>query len=192
MKGNTPREHDHRLNWREMFDTCVSNTGTLESGWLIATPHLPEFGLAPLTDPFSPIDVSTFVAKAKGGLLFEDSLGVCSFCTMVAVSTLAESISAATGWDFTKDEALKVGFRVANLLRAFNLKNGITAELDAPSPRYGSTPHDGKFAGTSIAPVWNEMLLNYYELMGWDTETGKPLPKTLEELDLSHIIKDIW
>ncbi|MFC2070816.1 aldehyde ferredoxin oxidoreductase family protein [Chloroflexota bacterium] len=192
MKGNTPREHDHRLNWREMFDTSVSNTGTLESGWLIATPHLPEFGLSPITDPFSPIEVSTFVAKTKGGMLFEDSLGVCSFCTMVAISTLSESISAATGWDFTQDEALKAGFRITNLLRVYNIKNGIGGELDAPSPRYGSTPHDGKFAGTGIGPVWKEMLNNYYTLMGWDKETGKPLPETLEDLDLGHVVKDIW
>jgi len=192
MKGNTPREHDHRLNWREMFDTCVSNTSTLESGWLIASPHLQEFGLTPLTDTFSPIEVSTFVARAKGGLLFEDSLGVCSFCTMVAMSTLAESVSAATGWDFTTEEALKVGFRIANLLKAYNLRNGMTAEMDAPSPRYGSTPHDGKFAGTGIGPVWKDMLRNYYQLMGWDAETGKPLPDTLKDLDLEYVVKDIW
>ncbi|MEM4194104.1 MAG: aldehyde ferredoxin oxidoreductase N-terminal domain-containing protein, partial [Nitrososphaeria archaeon] len=31
LKGNTPRGHDHRNRWTEQFDTCVSNTGTLET-----------------------------------------------------------------------------------------------------------------------------------------------------------------
>lgn len=57
---------------------------------------------------------------------------------------------------------------------------GIPAEMDAPSPRYGSTPVDGPAKGNSIMVYWNELRANYYELMGWDRETGKPLPDTLE------------
>ena len=82
MKGNTPRSHDHRMNWREQFDTCVSNTSTLESGWQTPQPHLSEYGASPIADPLSPMEVSTFVARAKPGLPFEDSLGTCTFCTV--------------------------------------------------------------------------------------------------------------
>lgn len=189
-KGNTPRSHDHRNGWREMFDTCVSNTGTLEAAWQIAAPNLKELDIAPLADQFSPLDVSTYVARMKGGMLFEDSLGTCAFCTQGGVKILSEMVSAATGWDFTMAEGLKVGFRVANLLRVFNLRHGIPAEMDAPSPRYGSVTTDGPHAGKDISPHWKEMLSNYYGLMGWDT-TGKPLPETLENLGLGHITKDI-
>jgi aldehyde:ferredoxin oxidoreductase len=35
------------------------------------------------------------------------------------------------------------------------------------------------------------MLENYYKLMGWDVKTGKPLPETLEKLDLKELIKDL-
>jgi aldehyde:ferredoxin oxidoreductase len=35
------------------------------------------------------------------------------------------------------------------------------------------------------------MLRNYYELMGWDPETGIPLPSTLEGLGLGHVSKDL-
>lgn len=189
MKGNTPRSHDHRLNWRELFDTSVSNTGTLESAWYIGRPNYQDLGVTPLSNPLSPVDVSTFVARTKGGFLFEDSLATCTFCTQTSIRMLSELVSAATGWDFTAAEALKVGVRIANLLRVFNLKHGIPAELDAPSPRYGSTPVDGKFAGKGIAPVWKEMLNNYYQLMGWD-KSGKPLPETLESLGLGYVIKE--
>ena len=32
LKGATPRGHDHRAVWPEMFETCVSATGTIQSG----------------------------------------------------------------------------------------------------------------------------------------------------------------
>ena len=32
------------------------------------------------------------------------------------------------------------------------------------------------------------MLENYYRFMGWDVETGKPLPETLRNLGLEHVV----
>ena len=37
---------------------------------------------------------------------------------------------------------------------------------------------------------WSWMVNNYYTLMGWDPDTGTPLPETLKKLDLSELIKD--
>lgn len=65
-------------------------------------------------------------------------------------------------------------------------------QSNAPSTRYGSAPIDGPFQGISVEPVWKAMVGRYYELMGWDVKTGKPLPETLERLGLEHVIKDIW
>ncbi len=154
--------------------------------------HVTDYGASPISDPLSPMEVSTFVARAKPGLPFEDSLGTCTFCTKTVISTLAETVAAATGWDFTTAEALNAGRRTINLLRVFNLKNGISGELDRPSVRYGSTPVDGKLQGKGSGPYWNDMLKNYYQIMGWDTATGKPLPETLTALGLGHTVKDIW
>ena len=103
-----------------------------------------------------------------------------------------KAVKAATGWDMSREEALQVGRRAANLMRAFNLRNGLTADLDAPSPRYGSTPVDGPAKGVSIMPHWDQMRRDYYELVGWDRETGKPLPETLKSLGLEHIIDHVW
>lgn len=159
---------------------------------MIGLPNYQEMGLSPLTNPNAPLDVSTFVVKTKGGFLFEDSLATCTFCTQGGVKILSELVSAATGWDFTIDEALTVGLRTANLLRVFNLKQGIAGDLDKPSPRYGSTPVDGPRKGTGIGSVWGEMIRNYYRLLGWDEETGKPLPETLKKLGLERAIPELW
>jgi aldehyde:ferredoxin oxidoreductase len=36
------------------------------------------------------------------------------------------------------------------------------------------------------------MLYDYYNLMGWDLKTGKPYRKTLEDLGLEDVARDLW
>jgi aldehyde:ferredoxin oxidoreductase len=36
------------------------------------------------------------------------------------------------------------------------------------------------------------MLSAYYQVRGWDTETGKPSQEKLLELGLDDIAKDLW
>jgi len=180
--GNTPRGYDHRAFWTEMFDKLTSNTGTLESRPFHA------FGVG----IFSPQEVVAITASGKGRMSFEDTLGTCRFATLVEMKTLAEALSAATGWDFSEDEAETIGLRIVNLTRAYNFRCGHRRELEAPSPRYGSAPVDGPAQGKSIAPELNCMLNSYYQQMGWDEKSGKPLPDTLRRLGLEQAIKDIW
>ena len=188
MKGHAPRGHDHRGMWREMFDTAVADMGTYESGYL--GPKDPD--THSLKDRFSPEDVSTHVAKAKARRQFEDTLGSCVFCTRTQLRPVVEALNLVTGWDFTIKEAQDVGSRVSNLMRAFNIKHGVPIELEQPSPRWSSTPTDGPAKGISIAPHWEGMLDNYYRLMGWDRQTGKPLPETLRSLGLDSVVADLW
>ena len=124
-------------------------------------------------------------------MIFEDSLVTCRFNTTNASNILVKAVDAATGWDMDLQEAMQVGKRAVNLARVFNLRAGIGAELDRPSPRYGSTPPDGVMAGKGFMPHWDNMLENYYRLMGWDENTGKPLPETLKALGLESVISQL-
>ncbi len=189
MKGNTPRGHDHRVNWTMLFDTCVSQMST-DEGHSVLRPE--DLGLERLTTPFSPEEVAKSNAQTKGAVQFEDTLGTCRFTTRTDLKLLAEALEAATGWEFSVNETMEVGKRIVNLLRAFNMRHGHTAEMDAPSPRYGSAPPDGPAKGVTIVPDWEKMRSIYYEQMGWDKETGKPLPETLARLGLEHVIPDLW
>jgi aldehyde:ferredoxin oxidoreductase len=186
MKGNTPRGHDHRTSWGEMFDTAVSNTGTIETHTSLSAQPPYNAGAG------NPQGTTEGVALTKGIMNFNDSLGNCRFPTGLNHALLTEATSAITGWDLSLEETKNIGLRSVNLMKAFNLRAGITKELDAPSARYGSTPVDGPTEGVSIRPQWDSMLRNYYQLMGWDEETGKPLPETLKKLDLEYVIRDIW
>ncbi|MDP2660519.1 MAG: aldehyde ferredoxin oxidoreductase C-terminal domain-containing protein, partial [Dehalococcoidia bacterium] len=181
-KGHAPRGHDHRARWTEILDYATSGTGTIETGPLA------------VSDPFSPEAVAAVVAGGKSRL-FVDSLVTCMFPTMTMtdnkVGHLVEILNAATGWDFTESEAERVGLRIANLLRVFNLRHGIGIEVEQPSLRYGSAPVDGPIQGKSIVPSWEALLDEYYRLMGWDRKTGYPLPETLRGLGLTVALGDI-
>ncbi|MCX6012868.1 MAG: aldehyde ferredoxin oxidoreductase C-terminal domain-containing protein, partial [Chloroflexi bacterium] len=183
-KGHTPRSIDHRAKWSEMFDTATSNVGTVETG---------AFNVI---DQSSPVEVSAATATAKPARFFKDSLGICLQSTGtyftntigedLAMNRLISLLNAITGWDYSITEMNRMGMRTANMLRIFDLKQGITATMEYPSTRYGSAP---SIEGSqSIMVHWQRMLQNFYKHMGWD-ENGIPLPETLRTLGLEYLIK---
>ncbi|MFC1798330.1 aldehyde ferredoxin oxidoreductase family protein [Thermodesulfobacteriota bacterium] len=198
-KANTMRGHDDRAAWKWMFDQCVSSTGTSQSG---GTPRpLPSFIRSLLEtqdaddrnqNPFSVEAVTDSMIRDKGIVQVEDSLVTCQRCLPDRMEIVVEMLNAVTGWNLSEKETLDVGLRALHLMKVFNLKNGIDASFDVPSKRYSSVPTDGPAVGKSIIPFWTKMLSTYYENMGWDKETGKPLPETLHGLDLGHLVSDIW
>lgn len=185
LKGSTPRGHDHRAIWAEMLDTCVSATSTIQSGSRLTSPG--EFGLPPVSNPFSPWEVAGVNARVEGWWVFIDTLGICRFLTNDPRLTI-ECVNAATGREYTLDDILHIGRRIINQLRVFNFQHGLDPALEAPAPRYGSAPTDGPVQKVSIEPHFKWMKSFYFELMGWDRETGKPLPQTLKSLGLEKLI----
>jgi len=192
LKGNTPRGHDHRARWVEMFDTSLSDTGTLEVGqaYLAPADSLWAIGAEPIREAFSPDKVVQVNAQTAGAMLFEDSLGVCRFNTQGDVVYLARAFKAATGIEMTPQEALRIGRRAMAILRAFSIRHGVGPEKDRPSARYGSTPTDGPAVGLAIQPHWDGMLQDYYQRLGWDA-TGVPRRETMEQLGLVGIADDL-
>lgn len=180
LKGNTPRGHDHRTRWTELFETSVSNTGTLEVGGYMQNPKVMQ--------PGYPEEVVDNLTVLSGNMVFEDSLVTCRFNTGSNMPLLAKAINAATGWDYSPEEGKEMGLRAINLMRIFNIKCGLKG-MDYPSERYGSTPIDGPYKGIGIKQHWDGMLQRYYKQMGWD-ETGQPLPETLKALGLAFAIED--
>lgn len=188
-RGTTPRGHDDRANWLWLFDNCTSSTSVTET---VTGADPVNRNYNPYIDLLSPTEVPALLVARKGIVQFQDSLVLCLHCSGSYLDPLVEMVKATTGWDLTTPEAQEIGLRIATLMRAFNLRHGIPASLDAPSPRYGSTPVDGPAQGKSIMPHLPQMLQTYYEKLGWDKETGKPLPQTLARLKLESVAKDLW
>jgi len=189
-KGVTPRTHDHRGQdrWYELFDTCLTNTSTIEATWAGVHPKFVD--LEEPSDSFSHEQVSTFNARYSGIRQFDDCVGTCRLAAPNPKLVL-ECLNAVTGWNWTLEDAFALGRRVINQLRVFNFRHGMKAEDEMPSTRYGSIPGDGPAEGVNIMGKWPWMVENYYRLMGWDAKTGKPLPETLRNLGLGELVKDL-
>jgi aldehyde:ferredoxin oxidoreductase len=185
FKGASPRGHDHRGRWAELLDTCTSNTSTIEATRGGVFPE--RLGHPPVSDKFSPWEVPAVNAKENGWLQFVDCLGICSFCCPNRAMTV-EAVNAVTGWDLNLQDSLIIGRRIVNLLRVFNFRHGLNPELERPSVRYCSTPVDGPQKSRAINPFIDFMVHSYYESMGWDGETGRPLPQTLKALGLEDVV----
>jgi aldehyde:ferredoxin oxidoreductase len=188
-KGAVPRGHDHRNRWEEMLDTCTSADATMETGNPV---HQTELGLPARINPYDGEQVAKMVAGMRGRRHFEDSLGVCIFTTRTRLENLCRAVSAATGWRYTADEAMRTGRRTAAILRAVLLRCGIGPDTDYPSKRYGSTPVDGPGKGQAISAQWEKMLDTFYGEIGYDRKTTKPKPETLRSLGADWLIKEFW
>ncbi|MBW2669812.1 MAG: aldehyde:ferredoxin oxidoreductase, partial [Deltaproteobacteria bacterium] len=96
-----------------------------------------------------------------------------------------------TGWDFGVDEFRKIGERIYNLERAFNIREGLTRADDTLPKRLLEDPLP---EGPAEGHVNNlDILLDpYYEFRGWDKATGKPTPEKLSELGLDDVIGHIY
>jgi len=122
---------------------------------------------------------------------FMNSAVLCIFPPW-SYSQVAEIIRAATGWDTSIWELLKVGERAANLTRAFNVREGFASGDDDIPDRFFHAFTEGPLAGVAYS---REAFLAakrlYYQMMGWDEETGIPTAAKLHELDLGWVAEEL-
>lgn len=137
------------------------------------------------------IDRFTFQGKADLVPVFQnfaaalDSLLVCLFTSFgVGEEELARILTATTGIEFKSEDLLRVGERIWNLERLFNLREGFTRADDTLPSRFFQKSEDGKADGihpTDFASCLNE----YYCCRSWDEE-GVPTSAKLQALSLKR------
>jgi aldehyde:ferredoxin oxidoreductase len=126
--------------------------------------------------------VRNFAALAEfwSGL---DALLVCPFASapvrILALEDVGTLVAAVTGWDTSSHEVMRWGARRLQLMRIYNLREGLTAADDRLPERFFDEPIDsGPLAGARLdRGRFAAMVATYYQLMGWD-ETGIPYPTT--------------
>lgn len=102
---------------------------------------------------------------------------------------LAEALSGTTGIEYSVEDILTVGERAQTLSRLFNYREGFTKEDDHLPGRVMKAFETGPLAGVEITPeAFDWALHRYYELMGWDRQTGYPQPERLEALGLAELL----
>jgi aldehyde:ferredoxin oxidoreductase len=104
---------------------------------------------------------------------------------------LVEAFRVITGWDITKEELVKTGWRIETMKQSFNVREGMKTPWKYPDRMLGIPPKKvGPRAGATIDEA--ELCKEYYEAIGWDTKTGKPSKKALLELGLDDVAKVLW
>lgn len=122
-----------------------------------------------------------------------DSLSLCMFVwgigSLFTYRDLEDLLKAATGWDCTMFELMKVGERRITMLRQINARQGFTAADDTLPQRLFEPLPDGPAKGQCVdADAWPVMVSQYYEFLGWDAKTGNPKEGKLRELGLEWTI----
>ncbi|MBN1105470.1 MAG: aldehyde ferredoxin oxidoreductase family protein [Deltaproteobacteria bacterium] len=118
-----------------------------------------------------------------------DCAGACLFGTQVGGPIpLCDWMNAVTGWDLTADEYLLAGQRVHLLRHAFNVREGLNPARDfRPHPRLCGIPPLDSGPARKVTVDFDTLARSYYEAMGWEWETGRPLPARLKELGLEEL-----
>jgi aldehyde:ferredoxin oxidoreductase len=134
-----------------------------------------------------------FALKTQYAYSALDTADACQFVfgpswQLLGMEELAGVISAVHGEEFTVADLMTLGARRLNMLRAFNAREGITREQDTLpkklfEPLEGG-PSDGKFIDRD---EFERALATYYEMAGWDPETGNPTAETLDGLGLGWL-----
>ena len=121
-----------------------------------------------------------------------NTAGVCIFGPDTAEYPMVAYLNAVTGWDLTPDEYFKTGKRILNLRKAFSVREGVRpSDSKLPYRAMGSPPlAHGPLKGISVDMEALEE--DFFNIMGWDRDTGGPTPETLKDMELDHLfINDI-
>ena len=129
------------------------------------------------------------VKDLEDALTIFDSVGICKFMGMaLATEEWVDMIANCVGWKFDVSDFRKVGERIYNLARAFNVREGLTRADDSLPKRLVEEPlPEGAAEGHKVEKL-DQLLDAYYEFRNWDKKTGKPTPEKLKELGLEDII----
>jgi len=158
--------------------------------------HIKAYLISPeiLGYPFKmdPHDISD--EKVKMLILFQDltavidAAGMCVFTTFgLGGDDYRDLLNAAFGYNFTTEEWLKVGERIWNAERLFNLKAGLNPEKDDTLPKRLTDEPMPEGPNKGHVVRLKEMLPRYYALRGWNPDGTIPEEK-IKELGLEEYL----
>lgn len=199
VKGAGINIHDWRPFWSAMFGYVIAGTGP--SHQALGVDWIPQAQLG--YSDWMPGIVDTEeealkkvdpVRQTQFAKLFWDTLGICWFAAWGLKDSMrlcSRAVAQTVGWDdFSPHEALLCGERVTNLMRLVYARRGFkkSDEFDI-STRYLEPAPAGPSQGKTVAPYLPAMVDEYYRQMGWNVDTGLPLPETLQRLDMEEFIE---
>ena len=109
--------------------------------------------------------------------------GMCLFATFaVSLKQITPFLHSVTGIEAfgSSDEILKIGERVNNLVRLFNIREGLTKDQDTLPKRFFSEPLKEGPCRDRVVEL-DQLKAEYYLVRGWDSD-GIPTDERLRKL----------
>ena len=118
--------------------------------------------------------------------VFGNCMGYCLVASATGVTAYPLEYNLAffelvTGRKMAFSEAMKIGERVFNMKKAFNIRHGATRAEDTLPERLLKESHKEGMSRGHGARL-DELLPEYYRLRGWDPATGKPTKRNWKNL----------
>ncbi|MGI6721354.1 MAG: aldehyde ferredoxin oxidoreductase family protein [Anaerovoracaceae bacterium] len=165
-KGLEYPQYEPRGSWGMAASYAVSDRGACHMRSYTANSEVFEASVPPYT------------AEGKGQVLYDlgefnaikFSCCLCDLWGTVNYEYMSELLTLITGKEWTVEDMSTVGRRVLNIGRAFNQREGFTRKDDTmPKKLTQEKLKHGPGAGQSIPEeAFQDMLSQYYEIMGWD------------------------
>ena len=136
-------------------------------------------------DPFSKEMKAELVKTQQDFNTVLNACGNCMFSAFaLSLRQICQLLGDATGMDVfsSPDPVLRGGERINNLVRLFNLREGLTRERDRLPGRFSSQPLEEGPARGRVVDL-DPLLDEYYLVRGWDRD-GIPENNKLKELNL--------
>lgn len=176
----SPTGADHMHNFHDTGELDSIDWNDAKGLGILERPPLEEFGS-------DKVRILIYVTDLK---ILDNCLQMCHFLPYV-FHQKTEIVNATTGWNCTDFELMKVGERVFNMARVFNLREGFTEKDDRLPDRFFRPQASGPIS-KGINPQQLETLKHvYYEMRGWDRQTGIPTRGKLAELDIAWVANEL-
>lgn len=125
------------------------------------------------------------VARHQDWRTVQNALVVCHLAN-VAPITVLDLVNLATGFEYSLDELILTGERGWNMKRLVNHRLGHSRHGDRLPEILLQPLIDGGTQG--YVPPIDEMIQAYYQVRGWDSDSGKPTEERLRMLNLETFL----
>ncbi len=198
VKGVDPGQHEPRLSSSMGLGFMINPHGADHCCNVIDVRFSTEAGMKGVAylgipnEPFplgdiSPRKVAVFRLEHQRQVIY-DCLLLCHLAAAALnLEKLVEVVEGVTGWKTSIVELLTWADRAMTMARLFNVREGFTPDDDKLPKRFFQPRPGSQINLAGLDPEkMDKAKRYYYTLMGWDRETGIPLPEKVAELGLPY------
>jgi aldehyde:ferredoxin oxidoreductase len=206
VKGLAPHPYEFRAYRGSALMQAFGHRGDplplrgslIEFEWHNAPEWFQEVAEGPFGSPEAAIPMP-YTGKAQSAIISEhndrvvDSLGICTWPYSLFIFHNIEKatrfFNLVTGKEWSMDQLLQIAERIRNVERMFDVRQGLSRDMDILPKKFFEKPLSK--AAVLDREKFEQMKDVYYELRGWDPQTGIPTQEKLAELGLEDLIANL-